>query len=248
VPREEERRPRLLRRREAEHREREAHRGDLPHRGDGRLEVGEEDAVDLLARRERRDADGRLRDHAEPPLAPEDELAQVGPGGGGGERRKVEAPRRRLDAPPGEEPLDPPVAERLLAAGAGRDPAAERRELERLREVPERETARAQLRLEVGPLHARAERRQPARLVEREEPREAREVDRDDRLVRGDGVDVSRHARPAAVRHEAVPGPAGAGEERGDLLAALGEGDGVGVTPTLPERSATQSGRLCPRA
>ena len=61
-------------------------------------------------------------------------------------RRQVERSARRLEVAAGEQVLDPAVAARLLAGRAGDDPAADRRRLERLRVVAERQAVRLERR------------------------------------------------------------------------------------------------------
>ena len=93
-------------------------------------------------------------------------------------RRQDERPGRRLDAATREEVLDPAEPERLLAGGPRRDPAPERRALERLREVAERQAVGSERRLEGRPCRAAAERREAAPLVEADEARQPVEGDR----------------------------------------------------------------------
>ena len=76
-------------------------------------------------------------------LGAEDELAQVRAGGGGRERRHVERAGRGLERAAREQLLDPPGAEAAKARPAGRHPAADRRELEGLGLVSDREAARS---------------------------------------------------------------------------------------------------------
>ena len=81
-------------------------------------------------------------------LRSQDQLAEVRSGRRRRVGRQVERARRRLDVAAGEQRLDPPRPDRLLAGRARRDPAADRRELPRLRVVPEREPGRAEGRLD----------------------------------------------------------------------------------------------------
>src|SRR5690242_4339853 len=88
-----------------------------------------------------------------------------------------------------------------MAAGASRDPAAERRALERLREVTQRQAVGAELVLERGAVHARLDARRPRRAVDVEHLVELAQVDTDRAAVRV--ADIALHAaddgRPAAV-------------------------------------------------
>ena len=67
----------------------------------------------------------------------------------------------------------------VVAARTRGDPAAERRELERLREVTEREAVRLQLLLERGAEHARLDLRGAGALVDLEHAAEPPEVEAD---------------------------------------------------------------------
>src|SRR6185369_17641876 len=93
----------------------------------------------FLALGERRHAHRRLGENSHAPLGAEDRFLEVGTRGRGGKERQLQRPRGRDEGAAREELLDAPEAERLLSARARRDPPAERRELEGLREVPERE-------------------------------------------------------------------------------------------------------------
>src|SRR5690348_6336759 len=113
--------------------------------------------MERLDRWQRRDTHRRFGDNAHPPLGTEHHLAQIGPSGGGREDWQIERADRRDHLPPGEPLFDASVAKRLRATGACGDPAAERRILERLWEMPQRIAARPQMRLQVWPAHARLE-------------------------------------------------------------------------------------------
>jgi hypothetical protein len=75
-----------------------------------------------------------------------------------------------------------------MTTGSGRDPTAERRALERLWEVPQRQPVRAQLVLECGAVDARLDPRRPRRSVDLEHLVEVAEVDGDGPAVRGADV------------------------------------------------------------
>ena len=68
-----------------------------------------------------------------------------------------------------------------MAAGAGRDPAAQGRILETLRKVPQREAVRAQLRLQRGPEHAALDPRGARGAVHRAHAVHVPQVERDQR-------------------------------------------------------------------
>ena len=72
----------------------------------------------------------------------------LGPGARARQAPRLDRPARRDRGDRLDEVVDVRVERREVAAGARRDPAAERRELERLREVAQRQAVRAQLVLE----------------------------------------------------------------------------------------------------
>ena len=118
---------------------------------------------------------------------------------------------------------------REVAAGARRDPAAERRELKRLGEVAQRQAVLAELSLEDRSGGAGLDPRGAGDLVDLEYPIERLEVDGDDALEAAvdDRLNAPDHARPAAERDHG-----GAGAERPlehglDVSLVTGAGDDV---------------------
>src|SRR5882672_6474199 len=85
-----------------------------------------------------------------------------------------------------------------MAARARRDPAAERRELERLREVPEREPVRPELLLERGSEHPRLDAGGARRAIDLEHAVEVREVERDGAAVAPADAAQSSSARTSS--------------------------------------------------
>src|SRR6185369_14972935 len=105
---------------------------DVAGRLEGARPVRQEPGRDRLDAPRRNDPDGRLGQDAGPALRPEGELAEVGPGRRGRVWRQLERAGRRLESAAGEQVLDPPEPDRLLAGRASRHPAAEGRALPRL--------------------------------------------------------------------------------------------------------------------
>src|SRR6185503_6656894 len=109
---------------------------------------------------------------AEATLAAEHETPQIGAGGGGGLRRQRQPARssplvaRAHQHEPGDEVVDAAVAERLLPRRARYHPAADRRQLPRLRQVAESEAVRAERRLDARSERAGAEGGKPRLAVE----------------------------------------------------------------------------------
>jgi hypothetical protein len=126
-----------------------------------------EEGLEALVHGPRPDAQRHLGEEAEPALAAEHRLAQVGPGAGRGQAADRELAARRRQPAAMEKLLDPAVAQRLLSRRAGHDPAAGGRKLERLRVVAERHAVRRQRRLDRRAGRAGAEARGQIRGVDR---------------------------------------------------------------------------------
>src|SRR5262249_19050573 len=129
---------------------------------------------------------------------------------------------------------------REVAAGAGGDPAAERAELERLREMPERETVRAEALLECRPEDARLDARGPRRAIDLEHAVEVLQIDRDRAAVRvvAGRLAAAAPAGRAAVRHGGDVLGRAPFEEREDLRLVTRERDDVGRIRVLAAKSA----------
>src|SRR3970282_1548030 len=100
-----------------------------------------------------------------------------------------------------DELVDVRVERRVVAAGAGGDPAAERGELERLREVAQREPVRPELFLERGAEDARLDAGGARGAVHLQHAVEPGEVERERAAIPGPDVrlDAAHHARTTAV-------------------------------------------------
>ena len=125
--------------------------------------------------------------------------------------------------------VDVGVERGVVAAGARRDPAAEGREAEGLREVPEREPRRLELGFERRPEHAALNAGRPGRAVDLEHLVEAAEIDgeRARVCVADGGLDTPHHRRPRAKGNDREPRIARPVEQRGDVRLVLGVGDDV---------------------
>ena len=98
--------------------------------------------------------------------------------------------------------VDPPVSRRGLAGGARGHPAAERRELERLREVAERHGLLAQAPLELRSEQSGVDPRGERHAVHLHRRRQPAQVERDRaREPFAHGLDPAHDARAAAERH-----------------------------------------------
>ena len=83
------------------------------------------------------------------PSEPSTSWRRSGPAAEAGKGGRSSVPAGVSTSAAGEEVFDTAVAQRLLPAGAGGDPAAQRRKLKRLGKVAQREAPRPQLRLQV---------------------------------------------------------------------------------------------------
>ena len=97
----------------------------------------------------------RARDHAECPFAADEQLGEIGPDGGARCAAGMDdAPVGERDVEADDHVLDLAVARRVLARAATREPPADRRQVDRLRPVPERRSVLVAQRV----LEPRAER------------------------------------------------------------------------------------------
>ena len=130
-------------------------------------EVGERPRLVAGRRRRRVNLDADAGDDAEHALGADQQLTQIRARGGLRRPAEVEHARRCDGAQAADHVVETAVARRVLPGRPGRGEAADRRELEALREVPERETAFAEQPFGVGSGDARAEFGLPGHLVER---------------------------------------------------------------------------------
>ena len=102
------------------------------------------------------------------------------------------------------------VEGREMAARAGRDPAADGRELEALGKVAKRQAVRLERRLERRPEHAALDARRAARAIDLEHPVQALQIeaDRAGEAVADGRLDAADDARAAAERDHRGAGSA----------------------------------------
>ena len=132
------------------------------------------------------------------------------------------------------------VEGREVAAGAGRDPAAEGGELERLREVAQGQVVLAELVLECGPAAPRPGSVPPATRCRSRARGRAGEVDRDRAAVpvADPRLDPADDAGAAAVGDRRRTLLLAEAEHRLDLGLIAGEGDQVGWVGKLAAKAA----------
>ena len=146
-----------------------------------------------------------LGDHAQGPLGAEQR--PVGRGAGARARQPPAPPQpARRDRPHRlDQVVDVRVESREVAAGPGRDPAAQRRVLERLREVTQGQPVLAQLLLQPRPGRPGLDPRRQRLRVDLQHPVEPPQVEGHERPLPQPPLDPADHARPAAKGNDCGP-------------------------------------------
>ncbi len=181
-------------------------------------------------------------DDAERALGPDEQLGEVGTGGGGG--RAARAHDRAVgehDLEPDDEVLDLAVPGRVLAGPAAGDPSADGGEVEALGEVADAQPVRGlELLLEIGPERPGEDLDDARAVVDGDDPGQPGEVEHD--------AAEGRHRRPAhaaapAGRGQRDPGAGTDGDHGGDLVDGAGPGDGGGDARHLAGQRPVQRER-----
>ena len=139
------------------------------------------------------------------PSEPQKSRSGAGPAPPAGSRRVSSIPAGRHDRQSFDLLVDVRGTGGVVAAGARGDPAAERRELERLRKVAEGEAVRLQLLLERGSEHSRLDLRRARALVDVEHAAEPPQVEADGSLRSRRRRPARRRRRPRSRRRRGRP-------------------------------------------
>ena len=168
-------------------------------------------------------------DHAESALGAEQHLTQVGARSRGGSATQVQGARRGDRAQPADHVVEAAVARRILAGRAGGSEAADGREAEALREMPEREAALAQQPFGVRSGHPGSQLGLPGHLVEPPQSVHPAQVQRHHGLEPpARRVEAADH-RGAATEGNHGDAPVGAEpQHRGHVVVAAGQQHRVG--------------------
>ena len=205
---------------------------DLPNRFEPAREILEleGDTSPRLGTRAHRE--GHLCHDSEQPLAPHEELLQVRARCRSGRAsRPQDAPVREHHLEREHDVFDTPVKRRELARGAGGNPAADRRELHRLRPVADRESFLLDLLLRIDPHRSRTESRDHRDGIEVPEPPEAPGRENEHIGVR---TDRPTAARTSSERHERNARLAAGPDHVRHLVGRLGEEDRFRGRARLP--------------
>lgn len=202
--------------------------GDVPGGLVARLPRREPDAAGRAEPGSRLDPHPGTGDDAEDALGSDGEPVRVRAGARSGQPPRLPPAGRREHPHRLDELVDVRVVGRVVPAGAGRDPAAERRPGKALREMPQRVPARPELVLQVRAKRPGLDQRGPGDLVYLEDLVQLVQRDGDDgsgAVRRGDAAD---HRAAAAVRDRAVALVRAPGQDRLHLRLGARVRDHVG--------------------
>ena len=170
-----------------------------------------------------------LGDHAERAFGADHHAVGAGACAGAGQAAGLHRARGGDRAQAFDEIVDVGVERGEMAAGARRDPAAQRRELEALRIVPDGEAVRFQRRLDRRSPDAALDSRRPARLVDLEHPVQAAHIEAHRAGIGAADrrLDAADDRGAGAERNNGDLGAARPVEHVGDIGFVLGQGDEV---------------------
>lgn len=200
-----------------------------PQRVGAGREVRERPRLVARGLRQRVHPQPHRRYYAEYALGSEQQLAQVGTRSRRRGPADVQRARRGDHAQPTDHVVDPAVTGRVLARRAGRRESADRRELETLREMAEREAVLAEQSLGLGAGDARAEDGFTGDVVDAHQLVEPAQIQGDDGAESAAvGIEAADHAGAPTERHHRDPLLRAVPQHLGDLVVGAGSQDRVG--------------------
>ena len=168
-------------------------------------------------------------DDAEDPLGADQQLTQVRPRRGFRCPSDVEDARRRHRAQAADHVVEAAIASRVLAGGPGRGETADRRELEALREMPQREAAFAEQAFGLRTRDPRAELGLSGHLVEGMQFVEPAQVEGDHGVeLTSQRIETADDAGSTTERDDGDAALPAQSQNRGDLLVVAGQQHRVG--------------------
>ena len=185
----------------------------------------------------------RLCDDAENSFRADHHAVRTRARAGTGQAAAFDHASRRDGAQRFDEIVDVGIERREVAAAARRNPAAERRVFEALREMAQREPVRAKLRFERRAVGAALDQRGARGLVDLLHFAHLAQVDRDRALVAvALRLDAAAHARPAAERRHGRVDAAGPVEHGLHVRLVARIGDDVGRARIIACKAADELG------
>ena len=201
----------------------EAGLGDLADRGGGSEEVIELDPARSLELRPRTHPQPGLGDHAEDALGADQRPVGRGPGARPRQPPALPGPPRRDRPHRLDQVVDVRVERREVPARPRRHPTPERRVLERLRKVPQRQPVLPQLILQPRPGSPRLNPRGQRLRIDLEHPIQPLQIERDHRPILQPRLHPTDHTRPTAERNDRGPLSLSPREHHLDLRLVLGK-------------------------
>ncbi len=237
---------RLLRIEDAAVRRIEAGLRDRPDRARGGEEIGKADGAAGAKARPVLQPHPGLGDDAENAFRADEQAVGAGPGARSGQPARLDRTLGRHHAQAFDKIVDMGVEAGEMAAGAGRDPAAEGRIFEALRKMPQGQPVRLELGFERRAEGAALDARGARAAVDLDHPAKMPQIEGDRRLVAGavdPRLDAADDAGAAAERDHRRLGAARPIDDRGDLGFAARIGDDIGRGVVVAEQAAHVVGK-----
>ena len=215
---------------------------ELPGRLHSIAEVGEKHRGARPELRPRLHPHPRLGDHAQRAFGAAEQPLRRRACTEGRQPPGLEHAARRHHADRLHEVVDMSVKRREMAARARRYPPAQRRPLKRLREMPQRQAVRLQLRLQRRAQRARRDPRGPRGTVDLQHPLQVAKVDADHAAITVThiGLDPADHARAATERDRRDTGITTPFQHRHQLALAARERHKIRRMRVIPAEGTHQ--------